>query len=143
MRRMKLYVAPMDAVIVEVRDDGWIRLENEEWTQPSLQERRAIIYAAKDELASLKELLATHRPDVVAADGGTDCQITAGAPQRVDTEPRQECARADARLDGRHGSSLPAASLTAARVEGTIGVLFDALRREEVVVMTNQGTSGR
>jgi hypothetical protein len=54
---MKLYVAPMDAVVVEVRTDGWIRLENEDWSQPSLQERRAIIYAAKDELESLKELL--------------------------------------------------------------------------------------
>jgi acyl-CoA reductase-like NAD-dependent aldehyde dehydrogenase len=47
----------MDAVVIEVRADGWIRLENEEWSQPSLQERRAIIYAAKDELESLKELL--------------------------------------------------------------------------------------
>ena len=54
---MKLYVAPMDAVVVEVRADGWIRLEHEDWSQPSLQERRAIIYAAKDELESLKELL--------------------------------------------------------------------------------------
>jgi acyl-CoA reductase-like NAD-dependent aldehyde dehydrogenase len=54
---MKLYVAPMDAVVVEVRADGCIRLENEDWSQPSLQERRAIIYAAKDELESLKELL--------------------------------------------------------------------------------------
>jgi acyl-CoA reductase-like NAD-dependent aldehyde dehydrogenase len=47
----------MDAVLVEVRADGWIRLEHEDWSQPSLQERRAIIYAAKDELESLKELL--------------------------------------------------------------------------------------
>jgi acyl-CoA reductase-like NAD-dependent aldehyde dehydrogenase len=54
---MKLYVAPMDAVVVEVRTDGWIRLEHEDWSQPTLQERRAIIYAAKDELESLKELL--------------------------------------------------------------------------------------
>jgi hypothetical protein len=57
MRPMKLYVAPMDAVVVEVRADGWIRLEHEDWSQPTLQERRAIIYAAKDELESLKELL--------------------------------------------------------------------------------------
>jgi hypothetical protein len=57
MRVMKLYVAPMDAVVVEVRADGWVRMDNEDWTEPSLQERRAIIYAAKDELASLKELL--------------------------------------------------------------------------------------
>ena len=60
-----------------------------------------------------------------------------------DTELCQECACVDARLDGRHESSLPAPSLTSARVEGTIGALFDALRREEVVVMTNQGASVR
>lgn len=54
---MKLYVAPMDAVVVEVRADGQVRVENEDWSVPSLQERRAIIYAARDELESLKELL--------------------------------------------------------------------------------------
>ena len=54
---MKLYVAPMDAYLVEVRGDGWIRLENEDWAQPSLQERRAIIYAAKEALDEIRELL--------------------------------------------------------------------------------------
>jgi hypothetical protein len=54
---MKLYVGPMDAVLVEFRPDGAVRFENEDWTQPSMQERRAIIYAARDELESLKELL--------------------------------------------------------------------------------------
>jgi acyl-CoA reductase-like NAD-dependent aldehyde dehydrogenase len=54
---MRLYVPPMDAVVVEVRADGCVRLEHEDWSQPSLQERRAIIYAAKDELESLNELL--------------------------------------------------------------------------------------
>ena len=57
MRQMKLYVGPMDAVVVEVRADGAVRLEDEDWSQPTLQERRAIIYSAKDELESLKELL--------------------------------------------------------------------------------------
>jgi hypothetical protein len=57
MLTMKLYVPPMDAFLVEIRTDGWIRLDDEEWSQPTLQERRAIIYAAKDELESLKELL--------------------------------------------------------------------------------------
>ena len=57
MLTMKLYVPPMDAFVVEIRTDGWIRLDDEEWAQPTLQERRAIIYAAKDELESLKELL--------------------------------------------------------------------------------------
>ena len=43
---MRLYVEPMDAVVVEVAADGRVRLENEDWTAPTLQERRAIIYAA-------------------------------------------------------------------------------------------------
>lgn len=57
MLLMRLYVPPMDAFVVEIRDDGWVRLDKEDWAKPSLQERRAIIYAAKDELESLKELL--------------------------------------------------------------------------------------
>ena len=57
MTAMRLYVPPMDAVLVEFRDDGSIRLENEDWTMPTLQERRAILYAAKDELESLTELI--------------------------------------------------------------------------------------
>jgi hypothetical protein len=54
---MKLYVEPMDAVVVEVRSDGYVRLEDEEWSQPTLQERRAIIYSAENEIAALRELL--------------------------------------------------------------------------------------
>jgi hypothetical protein len=54
---MKLYVEPMDAVVVEVGADGRVRLDDEEWSEPTLQERRAIIYAAKSELAALVELL--------------------------------------------------------------------------------------
>ena len=54
---MRLYVAPMDAFVVEVRADGSVRLENEDWSRPTLQERRAIIYSAKDELGALQELL--------------------------------------------------------------------------------------
>jgi hypothetical protein len=56
---MKLYVDTMDAVLVDVRDDGWVRLENEDWSQPTLQERRAIIHAAEQELVSLQELIET------------------------------------------------------------------------------------
>jgi hypothetical protein len=52
---MKLYVEPMDAVVVEVGPDGRVRLEDEDWSQPTLQERRAIIYAAQQELAALVE----------------------------------------------------------------------------------------
>jgi hypothetical protein len=52
---MKLYVEPMDAVVTEVDDEGRVRLEHEGWRVPSLQERRAIIYAAQNEIAVLSE----------------------------------------------------------------------------------------
>lgn len=54
---MRLYVEPMDATLVEVDDAGRVRFENEEWSVPTLQERRAILYAARNELESLKELV--------------------------------------------------------------------------------------
>ena len=54
---MKLYVETMDAVVVDVKADGRVRLENEEWSQPTLQEKRAIIHAAQEELAALGELI--------------------------------------------------------------------------------------
>jgi len=54
---MKLYVEPMDAVVVEIASDGRVRLEHEGWSMPTLQERRAIIYAAGNEIAMLTELL--------------------------------------------------------------------------------------
>lgn len=54
---MKLYVEPMDAVLVEVDADGRVKLEHEDWSAPTLQEQRAIIYAAHQEIAALTELL--------------------------------------------------------------------------------------
>jgi hypothetical protein len=54
---MRLYVEPMDAVVVDVGADGRVRFENEEWSTPTLQERRAIIYSATNEIAALTELL--------------------------------------------------------------------------------------
>jgi hypothetical protein len=54
---VKLYVEAMDAVVVDVSADGRIRLENEDWRTPTLQERRAIIYAATNSIEDLKELL--------------------------------------------------------------------------------------
>ncbi|HEV3058123.1 MAG TPA: hypothetical protein VGY48_07730 [Vicinamibacterales bacterium] len=54
---MNLYVEPMDATVVEVDQDGRVRLQDEDWQTPSLQERRAIIYAARDEIAALTELV--------------------------------------------------------------------------------------
>jgi len=53
---MRLFVEPMDATVVEVSPAGRVRLENEDWTTPTLQERRAIIYAAENEIAALREL---------------------------------------------------------------------------------------
>ena len=54
---MNLYVPPMDATIVDVDTDGRVRVRDEEWSLPTLQERRAIIYAARDQMAALAELI--------------------------------------------------------------------------------------
>ena len=55
---MRLYVEPMDAWVVEVSTDGRVRLESEqELTRPSLQERRAILYAAANEIEELQQLI--------------------------------------------------------------------------------------
>ena len=54
---MKLSVDTMDVTVVDVTDDGRVKLDNEDWSQPTLQERRAIIHAAQQELLALGELL--------------------------------------------------------------------------------------
>ena len=54
---MRLFVEPMDAFVVEVDADGRVRLENEDWSKPTLQERRAILYAATNERAELNALI--------------------------------------------------------------------------------------
>ena len=62
---MKLYVDAMDATLVEVSPDGQVRYAPDAvapsgeggWSRPTLQERRAIIYAAQSEMAALAELL--------------------------------------------------------------------------------------
>ena len=54
---MRLYVEPMDAVLVEFDERGQVRFDGEEWGAPSLQEIRAILYAAENEMASLRELV--------------------------------------------------------------------------------------
>lgn len=64
---MKLYVETMDAFVVEVRDDGYVRLADEnEFSKPSLQERRAILYAAGNEIEALKELIEILQADDIA-----------------------------------------------------------------------------
>jgi len=54
---MRLFVPTMDAWLVEFDAEGRVRFDNEEWTTPSVQERRAIIHAADEQLERLKELL--------------------------------------------------------------------------------------
>jgi hypothetical protein len=62
---MRLYVEPMDAVLIEFDEQGRVRFENEEWASPSLQETRAILYAAGGELEALRELVDTLEAAVV------------------------------------------------------------------------------
>jgi len=45
----------MDVTIVDVDADGRVHIENEGWSTPTLQERRAIIYAAQREVVELTE----------------------------------------------------------------------------------------
>jgi hypothetical protein len=54
---MRLYVEAMDAVVVEVTEDGRVRVDDEELAAPTLQERRAILFAAQEEIAALTELV--------------------------------------------------------------------------------------
>jgi hypothetical protein len=54
---VRLYIDAMDATLVDVAADGRIRLEHEDWRAPTLQERRAIIYAATNAIADLSELV--------------------------------------------------------------------------------------
>ena len=57
LRTMRLFIPTMDAFLVEFDEKGRIRFDNEDWSTPSVQERRAIIHAAKDQVAHLTELL--------------------------------------------------------------------------------------
>jgi hypothetical protein len=54
---MRLYVEPMDCLIVDVTADGRVQIEGEELRQPTLQERRAILYSAQKEIEALAELV--------------------------------------------------------------------------------------
>ena len=47
----------MDATVVDVDSDGRVHIENEGWSVPTLQERRAILYAAENEVAALNEAI--------------------------------------------------------------------------------------
>jgi hypothetical protein len=56
---MRLFVETMNATVTDVDSDGRVNVDNEGWTTPTFQERRAIIYAAEQEIAALTELLET------------------------------------------------------------------------------------
>ena len=47
----------MDAVLVEVDGEGRVRFDHEEWRTPTLQERRAILFAAQQESDELREAM--------------------------------------------------------------------------------------
>ena len=54
---MRLYVETMDADLVEFNQPGKVRFDGEEWSVPTLQERRAILYAAQNQITELQELI--------------------------------------------------------------------------------------
>jgi hypothetical protein len=54
---MRLFVPQMDATVTEISSDGRVRYADGEWALPTLQERRAIIYAARSQMEELTELL--------------------------------------------------------------------------------------
>ena len=54
---MRLYVETMDADLVEFNQSGRVRFDGEEWSVPTLQERRAILYAAQNQITELQELI--------------------------------------------------------------------------------------
>ena len=68
---MRLYIDTMDAVLVDFAPDGRIRLEDENWTVPTLQETRAILYAARNEVAGLEELIAALDRGTAPGSSGT------------------------------------------------------------------------
>jgi len=56
---MHLFIDTMDTVLVEFSADGRVRLENEDWSTPTLQEVRAILHAARTTIDELTELVDT------------------------------------------------------------------------------------
>ncbi|MEE2638497.1 MAG: hypothetical protein VYE68_14845 [Acidobacteriota bacterium] len=63
MTNLRLCVDTMDAVLVDYESDGRVKLEDEEWTTPTLQERRAILHAAQLEIERLQDLILVLDPD--------------------------------------------------------------------------------
>ena len=59
---MRLYISTMDAVLVEFDEVGKVRFDGEDWSVPSVQERRAILYAAQNHITELRELIDVLEP---------------------------------------------------------------------------------
>jgi len=64
---MRLYIETMDAVLVDYEPDGRVRLDGEDWTTPTLQERRAILHAAETEMDRLRDLILALETDTGAS----------------------------------------------------------------------------
>jgi hypothetical protein len=47
----------MDAVLEDFDEGGRVKFEAEDWAAPSLQERRAIVHAAEQEIETLRALI--------------------------------------------------------------------------------------
>ena len=47
----------MDAVLVEFDRHARVRFDGDEWSVPTLQEQRAILYAAQNHVADIRELI--------------------------------------------------------------------------------------
>ena len=54
---MRLYIETMDTVLVGYQPDGRVQLDGEDWSTPTLQERRAILHAAQTEIERLQDLV--------------------------------------------------------------------------------------
>jgi hypothetical protein len=55
----------MDAVLVAFEPNGQVRLDDEGWSMPTLQERRAILHAAQTEIEILRDLMLALDPNAV------------------------------------------------------------------------------
>ena len=54
---MRLYIETMDMVLVDYEPDGRVKLDGEDWSTPTLQERRAILHAAQLDIERLQDLV--------------------------------------------------------------------------------------
>ena len=60
---MRLYIETMDAVLVDYEPDERVRLDGEDWSSPTLQERRAILHAVQTELERQQDRVLVLDPD--------------------------------------------------------------------------------